>query len=699
MYIRKRYIDCTMFSIKRYILLCATGLTLAIAPVSAYADSGTMTYSSSFDFKFGSLGTGDGQFDELRAVFVDESGNIYTSERSTGNGRIQRFTPNGAFSARTTNNSLSGFQLRIDESGNLVVADDITNEVRAFNTSGLSEITNAVFPISTSGSFSIGLAQDPDTNNYYVSDLTDDVIRVFDESGSLINSFGSTGSGNGQLEQPSRIDIFDDKIYISDAGNDRVAVFDLDGNFIQNFGSLGTGDNQFDALTEVNVDEFGNIYVMDRLNHSVKIYDSDFNFLHKFGSDGSADGQFLTAVSVFADSTGRIIVGDNQRDDVQVFNFTSTETFSGSPTGGGDESATTAEAHLELYGSGGSYTFNNDFLDYDSVEIFNPGGEWVLGGTSTFDDTVDITGGMAVVNGELIATGDFALDNAATLGGSGSVESLGGDVIFEGTVSPGNSIGTLTVVSASAEFDSGSVLEIEATPSAADSLNVIGDLSINSGDVNVTASGTQYAVNTDYVIISATSSVSGTFDSVIDNLAFLDSSLVYTSDTVTLNLSRNDATFDDFADADQQGEAQALSTLLGGSGGDITTVSNFVNNLRPSEVRQFIAENSADQVSGLQTVVSNIDTRAQDLVSARLSAVRMGRNSNTSSGANLPLMLSDASDNTATQPFQSDNQMQFGLNTEDQGQGSYYVPGSERLWGMLIGSLGGVDGSASTSGY
>jgi autotransporter-associated beta strand protein len=70
-------------------------------------------------------------------------------------------------------------------------------------------------------------------------------------------------------------------------------------------------------------------------------------------------------------------------------------------------------------------------------------GKWVLGGNNTYSGTTIISGGTLIINGDQgDATGAVSVAAGATLGGSGI---LGGSTVINGILSPGNSIGTLTI--------------------------------------------------------------------------------------------------------------------------------------------------------------------------------------------------------------------------------------------------------------
>src|ERR687884_826389 len=64
------------------------------------------TADGKFITKWGSEGTGDGQFTRLEDIAVDHSGNVYVAE--LGNGRISKFTADGKFITKwssTSNNN------------------------------------------------------------------------------------------------------------------------------------------------------------------------------------------------------------------------------------------------------------------------------------------------------------------------------------------------------------------------------------------------------------------------------------------------------------------------------------------------------------------------------------------------------------------------------------------------------------------
>ena len=70
----------------------------------------------------------------------------------------------------------------------------------------------------------MGLGTDSE-GNIYLTNLRDAGVRVFTREGKIINSFGKTGSRDGQFNCPTGVWVHNDDLYISDTSNRRVDVF------------------------------------------------------------------------------------------------------------------------------------------------------------------------------------------------------------------------------------------------------------------------------------------------------------------------------------------------------------------------------------------------------------------------------------------------------------------------------------------
>ena len=120
-------------------------------------------------------------------------------------------------------------------------------------------------------------------------------------------------------------------------GDEKVYKFDAAGNVILSFGGTGTGDGQFDDPDLITVDGDGNVYVGDRMNHRVQKFDNNGNFLTKWGSFGAGPGQFYRPGGIAIHPNGSIYVADNFNHRIQVF---------GTPDSDGDGLTDAEEAVL-----------------------------------------------------------------------------------------------------------------------------------------------------------------------------------------------------------------------------------------------------------------------------------------------------------------------------------------------------------------
>lgn len=192
----------------------------------------------------------------------------------------------------------------------------------------------------------------------------------------------------------------------------------------------------------------------------------------------------------------------------------------------------------------------------DGAGLLELTGSSSLAGSGDSGGNVEVRGGTLAVNGSLLAR--VGVQNGGTLGGTGTVGSV--RLASGGTLAPGNSIGTLNVAG-DLIFDPGSVYQVETDAAGNADRVVVSGLASLAGSVEVLAENGTYAPSTSYTILSA-AQLSGQFDGVSSNLAFLDPSLSYDGSDVTLTLARNDTSFTSLARTPNQRAFAAAAESL-----------------------------------------------------------------------------------------------------------------------------------------
>ena len=142
----------------------------------------------------GGKGTGKGQFDSPTGIAVDPSGNVLVAD--TGNGRIEKFSPNGAFVT-----SIGQFEapngIAIDRAGNIYVAEiGSKHRVQKLGPDGTFI---AMWAPGLYGPRRIAIGPD---DSIYVVDSGRNRIVKFSPDGQVLASWGSEGSGDGQFRRP-----------------------------------------------------------------------------------------------------------------------------------------------------------------------------------------------------------------------------------------------------------------------------------------------------------------------------------------------------------------------------------------------------------------------------------------------------------------------------------------------------------------
>ncbi len=155
-----------------------------------------------------------------------------------------------------------------------------------------------------------GIARDPRTRHLYVSDTHAHNIKIFDDAGNYLESFGERGQEQGQFNFPTHLAFKDGKLYITDTMNARVQVYSGEGKFLYTFGRRGLYVGNMPRPKGVALDADNNIYVVESYYDHLLIYNNKGEFLLPIGGTGTEIGQFYLPAGVWTDSKNRIYVAD-----------------------------------------------------------------------------------------------------------------------------------------------------------------------------------------------------------------------------------------------------------------------------------------------------------------------------------------------------------------------------------------------------
>ena len=312
------------------------GISLLAAIVLLLAVTPSASASVRFAQKWGSQGTGDGQFEVPQGIATNSSGNVYVSDT-----QIERFNSSGKFLAKWGSQGSGDGQfdgagaIAADSSGNVYLADRGNGRIEKFSSSG-AFLGQWGSPGSGDGEFTdIGGIATDSSGNVFVSDVSDNRIQEFDPSGNFIAKWGTEGSGDGELEGPEGIAIdASDNLYVVDYFNSRIEKFSTAGTFLGQWGGQGYG--QFQSPLGIATDPAGNVYVADYTADTIQKFDSSGKFLAKWGSQGSGDGQFDGPIGIAVDASSNVYVVEAGNYRVQKFRFSASPpatTITGGPSG------------------------------------------------------------------------------------------------------------------------------------------------------------------------------------------------------------------------------------------------------------------------------------------------------------------------------------------------------------------------------
>jgi DNA-binding beta-propeller fold protein YncE len=233
-------------------------------------------------------------------VFDEANGKLEVWERATRGTRFE--SPIGITPGRE---------------GEVLVSDSDLARVFRLGTDGspLGEFGAGVLQRPT------GIVRDAARGRIYVADTHGHDIKVFDDEGRHVGTWGERGDAPGELNYPTHVALSDGVLVVADSMNARVQGFDAEGKLVLRFGQRGLYVGNLVRPKGVAADDEGNLYVVESMHDTLLVYDRTGRLLMSLGGTDNENGRFYLPAGVWVDARNRVYVADMFNARVAVFQF------------------------------------------------------------------------------------------------------------------------------------------------------------------------------------------------------------------------------------------------------------------------------------------------------------------------------------------------------------------------------------------
>ena len=269
---------------------------------------------------FGGVGLGSGAFSYPRAVTAEENGSVFVVDKS---GRVQRFNEAGVFETcwkmpQTAQGKPVGLAVHPD--GRIFVADTHYHRVQIFDRDG--ELLGSFGREGTGdGEFLLPTDVAVDADGFiYVSEYQgNDRITKWSPDLQYVAALGEEPIDGKRLSRPAGIEIDGQgTLWIADACNHRVVGLSLEGEVSTTFGSFGSGAGELRYPYDIDVAPDGTIMVCEYEGNRLQWFSRDGQSLRIWGSSGRKPGELFAPWGAAYGPGRKVYVVDSLNSRVQI---------------------------------------------------------------------------------------------------------------------------------------------------------------------------------------------------------------------------------------------------------------------------------------------------------------------------------------------------------------------------------------------
>ncbi len=159
-----------------------------------------------------------------------------------------------------------------------IITDRMAASVKVLDAATFAEIDMQPLVDDPDANFipvtSNGTAVDPATGNIWIANGTR--IRVYDQAGTLVTTYGASGTANGQFQDIADLTYCNGQMFISDERQAKISAFNLDGTFAARWGqTFGQASYDFKGPAGLDCDAQGRVYIADSGNDRIQVFNTN----------------------------------------------------------------------------------------------------------------------------------------------------------------------------------------------------------------------------------------------------------------------------------------------------------------------------------------------------------------------------------------------------------------------------------------